>query len=141
MGSNARKLIEERFSAGATLWLIRKKGHLAGYQWTIPKDPINPTYVPHTETDVHNIAGEVFKPFRDDGVYQESIKKMLFSLKAKGYKRFFSEAYLWNKKAIRAQSKTGLRRIGTARRFDLFGRNVVVWSDMINSRKSCSKPE
>lgn len=132
MGSAASDLIDDRFNKGAVLWLIEENGSVAGYKWTIVKDWLMPTYVPHTDSDVHEFGSEIFKGFRGRNILQLSTKYVLITLKNEGFKRYYSESYLWNKPAINAFSKTDYRKIGIAKRFGLFGRNVVIWYDMSN---------
>jgi hypothetical protein len=133
MGSAASNLIHQRFEKGGILWLIKVDNNLAGYRWTIVKDPITPTYVPHTEKDVHVIATELFKEYRGKNLFILFTKHMMITLKNEGFKRVFSETYLWNKRADNALSKIEYyRKIGIARRFSFFGRNIVIWYDMSN---------
>jgi hypothetical protein len=133
MGSAANNLINKRFDKGGILWLIKVDNHLAGYRWTIVKDPLSRTYVPHTEKDVHVIATELFKEYRGQNLFILFTKYMMITLKNEGFKRVFSEIYLWNKRAEHAISKIEYyRKIGIARRFNFFGRNIVIWYDMSN---------
>ena len=132
MGSGARILIDERLKNGAVLWLVKENGNLAGYRWTIVRDTLLGTYVPHTEFDVHEFGVEVFSGYRGRNIFQVFVKHALITLKIEGYKRFFTEVHLWNERSMKAMAKTDLRKIGTATRFNFFGRNVVIWYDMCN---------
>lgn len=132
MGSAGGIIIDERFDKGALLWLIEEDCHMAGYRWTIVKDPLMPTYIPHTESDVHELGAEIFEGFRGRNILQISTKYILITLKNEGFKRFYSESYLWNKRAVNAFLKTDYRKIGIAKRFSLFGRNVIIWYGMSN---------
>jgi len=49
----AHQSLEERFREGATLWLIRSEGQLAGYGWTLTGHTMRPHYVPLGVNDVH----------------------------------------------------------------------------------------
>jgi len=133
MGSAASMLIRERFNKGAALWLLKENGQLAGYQWTISNNHETPTYLPHTETDVHTIGIELLKEFRGrDLLYLFQVSTFI-TLKNNGFKRHYLETYLWNKRALKAFSKIGLRKIGIARRFNFLGKNIVIWYDMPNT--------
>lgn len=140
MGSATNEMINKRFKNGAVLWLIKEGDCIAGYSWTIVKDPITPTYIPHSEDDVHRIGSEIFSGFRGRNLFQLLTKYMLITLKKEGFKRFYSEAYLWNKQAISAMLKTDYRKIGVAKRFSLFGRNVVIWYEMSNLKNADEYP-
>lgn len=132
MGSAADEILKKRFENGATLWIMIADGKVAGYKWTIVKDPLTPTYIPHTQKDIHGIGGEMFGSFRGRNLFQIFTKYKLITLKREGFSRFYSETYIWNKAAVKACLKTDYREIGIAKRFNLFGRNIVVWYDMSN---------
>ena len=42
----ARRKIKERFELGASLWLIKVEGKLAGYGWTLQGRTVEPHYFP-----------------------------------------------------------------------------------------------
>lgn len=132
MGSAASTLISQRFSHGATLWLTKENNQLAGYRWTISKDNLLKTYIPHTESDVHDFGSELFEEFRGRNILQISFKQTMLTLKKEGYKRCYGEIHMHNKRSLKAYSRTIFRKIGIAKRFNFFGRNVVVWYDMYN---------
>jgi hypothetical protein len=130
MGSATSILIPERFNKGAVLWLLKEDCQIAGYQWTIANNHATPTYFPHTEGDVHSIGIEIMPDYRGHNLQNIFQKQMWIILKNEGFKRFLSETYLRNERAIKAFSKTGQRGIGIASRFNFFGKNVVIWHDM-----------
>jgi len=130
MGSGTERLIRERFEKGAALWMLRVDGKLAGYRWTLANNKMTPTYLPHSESDLHSIGFELFPEFRGRKLFNEFLTAMHVISKSEGFKRCYSETYLWNRRAINALLKVGMRKIGTARRFKLFGRNIVIWHDM-----------
>jgi hypothetical protein len=135
MGRRAEYIIKERFDKGAVLWLIKEDGRLVGYRWIIAKDPLYPTYFPHMESDIHGIDAEFFKDSRGKGLTGITQKKTMIALKQEGFKRWISEISPRNKSSIRANLKMGHQQIGVARRFSLFGRDIVIWSDMCNKEK------
>jgi hypothetical protein len=130
MGSASGILIRERFNKGAMLWLIKKNDQLAGYRWTIANNHKTPTYFPHTETDMHSIGIEIFRDFRRHHLFYIFQQSMVITLKNEGFKRFYSETFLYNKRAMKAMLNYGLRKIGIATRFSIFGKNIVIWHDM-----------
>lgn len=130
MGSAGSILVRERFDKGFVLWLLKENGQLAGYRWTIVNNHVTPTYVPHTETDAHSIGIEIFSDFRGSHLFRLFDEGIKIALKKEGYKRFYSETFLYNKRAIKAILKTSSRKIGIATRFNIFGKNVIAWHDM-----------
>ena len=130
MGSAGSILIPERFNKGAILWLYKENGILVGYRWTIVNNHVTPTYVPHTKTDVHSIGEEIFPAFRGKNIHQLAMRFVRITSKNEGFKRYYSETYLWNKRAIKSILKGGTRPIGIATRFSIFGKNVVIWHNM-----------
>jgi hypothetical protein len=130
MGSAGSILVRERFNKGAVLWLLKENGRLAGYRWSIINNHVTPTYFPHTETDVHSIGIEIFPGFRGGDLFRLFHEGTKVVLKKEGSKRFYSETHLWNKRAVKAYSKTNSHKIGIATRFSVFGKNVVIWHDM-----------
>jgi len=130
MGSAGSILIHDRFAKGAVLWLIKVNGILAGYRWTFNNDHTNPTYVPHTEKDVHSIGVELFPAFRGQEMFNLFKKSMYITLKNELFKRFYLKTHLWNRRAVKAFLKTDTHKIGIATRFRIFGKNVVIWHDM-----------
>ena len=130
MGSAASILIHERFNKGAVLWLLKENRHIAGYRWTIVNNHVTPTYVPHTKTDVHSVGAELFVEFQGRSLIDLFLKSTLITLKDEGFKRYYAETYLQNKRALKAFSRIGLHKIGTASRFSIFGKNVVIWHDV-----------
>ena len=103
---------------------------LGGYRWTICSDHFNTTFVPHTEADVHSIGLELLPAFRSRGLFELFRKHFLVTLKKEGFKKLYSETYLYNKRAVKAHLKIGVSKIGIATRFSIFGKNVVIWHDM-----------
>lgn len=134
MGSAASKLIPERFNKGAILWLYKENRILVGYRWTIVNNHVTPTYVPHTKTDVHSIGEEIFPAFRGKNLHQLAMRYVRIISKNEGFTRYYSETYLWNKRAIKSILKSGTRPIGIATRFSIFGKNIVIWHDMTSKK-------
>jgi hypothetical protein len=135
MGSASSKLLRERLSKGAALWLLKENNHVCGYWWTIANNHVTPTYLPHIDTDVHAIGVELFESFRGRGhLFRHFIKAIQLTLKEEGFKRYYAETYLTNKRALNAIFNVGEHKVGTASRFSLFGKNVVIWHEMSETR-------
>ena len=134
MGSAANILIRKRFNKGAVLWLLKTNQQLAGYRWTISNNHVTPTYIPHTETDVHSIGTEIFPAFRGLDLYILFDQGTKIIFKNEGFKRFYYETYLWNKRAVKAILKTSSHKIGVATRFKIFGKNIIIWHDMSSKK-------
>jgi hypothetical protein len=130
MGSAGNILIRKRFGLGAVLWLLKVNGQLAGYRWTIANNHVTPTHLPHTESDAHSIGIEIFPIFRGSHLFRQFDEGLKILLKKEGYKRFYSETFLWNKHAIKAISKTSSCKIGISTMFCIFGKTIVIWHDM-----------
>ncbi len=131
MGSVASIFIRDRFNKGAVLWLYKVDGNLAGYCWTIVKNHSEPAFFPLTDTDVHFVGTEIFPDFRGGDLFRLFDEATKINLKKEGSRRYFSETYLWNERAVKAiLKKTSARKIGIATRFSIFGKNIVIWHDM-----------
>ena len=138
MGSASSIIIPDRFNKKAVLWLLKIDGRLAGYRWTIANNHSTPTYFPHTETDVHSIDVEIFSDFRGQHILQYFKAIVEDTLRKEGFKRHYSETYLWNRHAVKAILKTGLMTMGIATRFSIFGKNIVIWHEMSDKIKFTS---
>jgi hypothetical protein len=119
--------MRERFQRGAVLWLIRVEGTLAGYGWTLRGRTIEPHYFPVGVDDVHLFDFHVLPQFRGLGMNPTLVKYILGNLAAAGGRRALIEAAEWNSPQLSSLSKTPFRRIGQARKYDLFDRTIVVW--------------
>src|SRR5437870_1855519 len=60
--------IRERFQKGASLWLVKSDGKLAGYGWTFIGRTIEPHFFPLGKDDVHLFDFLVFPEFRGQGI-------------------------------------------------------------------------
>jgi ribosomal protein S18 acetylase RimI-like enzyme len=119
----------ERFDKGASLWLIKSEGKLAGYGWTLRGRTIEPHYFPPEEGDVHLFDFHVFPQYRGWGMNPFLVTHILRSLATEGAGRALIEAAEWNQAQLSSLSKTPFRFLGRARKLTIFGRTIVCWTE------------
>jgi ribosomal protein S18 acetylase RimI-like enzyme len=120
--------IKERFEHGASLWLIKSEGRLAGYGWTLQGHTVEPHYFRLGPDDVHLFDFHVFPQYRGRGVNPHLVNHILRSLAAECQGRAFIEAAEWNQAQLASLSRTPFHRLGSARKFTIFGRTIVWWA-------------
>jgi ribosomal protein S18 acetylase RimI-like enzyme len=125
----ARQHVKERFGQGASLWLIRSGGKLAGYGWTLQGRTMEPHYFPLGQDDVHLFDFHVFAQFRGRGINPFLVNHILQILAAARAGRGFIEAAEWNRAQLSSLAKTPFHRLGLARKFTIFGRTFVWWRE------------
>lgn len=123
----AGRNIKERFEKGASLWLIRSEGELAGYGWTLRGRTIESHYFPIGKDDAHLFDFHVFSRYRGRGLNPYLVTKILCNLAAESAGRAFIEAAEWNRPQLSSLKKTPFHRLGYASKVALFGRTVVCW--------------
>ena len=123
----ARHNINHRFALGASLWLIRFEDKLAGYGWTLQGRTVEPHYFPLGQDDVQFLDFHVFPKFRGRALDWFLMTHILHELAKEGRARAFGEAAEWNKASLSSFGMTAFRRLGFARKFEIFGRTVVSW--------------
>lgn len=117
----------ERFGQGASLWLIRWEGRLAGYGWTMTGHTIEPHYHPLGANDVHMFDFLVFPEYRGRNVNPSLVDHILNQMTQEGRSRAYIEVREWNKPQLQSLRKTKFQRLGVARKTSLFGRTFVEW--------------
>ena len=122
----ARRNIAERFEKGASLWLIRCDGNLAGYGWTLRGSTIEPHYFPLAQDDVHFFDFHVFPQYRGRGMNPFLVNQILRELVAEGPGRAFIEAAEWNQAQLSSLTRTPFRPLGFASKLTVFGRTLVL---------------
>lgn len=125
----AHRNIEERFDKGASLWLIRSHGKLAGYGWTLQGGTVEPHYFPLGTDDVQFLDFHVFPKYRGRAVDFFLVTQILNALAADGLARAFGEAAEWNEASVSSFRMTPFRCLGSARKFTIFGRTIVFWTE------------
>jgi len=124
----AQQNIKERFGLGASLWLIRSEGNLAGYGWTLQGCTVEPHYFPLGERDVQFLDFHVFPKYRGRAMDWVLVNHIISELAADGCKRAYGEAAEWNKASLSSFAMTSFRRLGLARKFTVLGHTLVGWN-------------
>ncbi len=120
--------LRSRFNRGSTLWIIKYQEKTAGMFWTITGTTIEPHYVCITEFDAHLYNGKILDDFRGHGLFPALTHYILGELKKEGFVRAYVETNRGNTAAIRAFEKISVKRVATARKYRLFGRNITIWN-------------
>jgi ribosomal protein S18 acetylase RimI-like enzyme len=123
----ARRLMKERFGLGASLWMIKSEGHLAGYGWSLQGRTVEPHYFPLGQDDVHLFDFHVFPQFRGRGMNPFLVNHILQSLATEKAGRAFIEAAEWNQPQLSSLTKTPFHRLGMAGKWTILGRTMVRW--------------
>jgi GNAT superfamily N-acetyltransferase len=121
--------INERFAAGAELWLLRSDGVIAAYGWTIKGKTMKPHFFPFTPKDVHCFDFYVFPEFRGRGLNSTLVEQILLKTGGDGSVRAFIESAAWNKAQLSSLKKTPFRKFGIARKFCIGRSALVLWSN------------
>ncbi|MGO8697125.1 MAG: GNAT family N-acetyltransferase [Limisphaerales bacterium] len=132
----AGRRLQERFGRGATLWLYKVDGKLAGYGWSVLADPMEPHYHPLGFNDAHLFDFFVFPEYRGRRVNPQLVLAVLRRLKTEGRDRAFIEAAEWNTPQLHSLGRTPFVELGRALKYHFFGRPLVLWTQ----RKPASKP-
>ena len=119
--------ITERFGKGASLWLVRADGQLAGYGWTLVGGTMENHYVSLGSEDVHLFDFLVFPDFRGRGINPTLTIHVLETHAGEGRRRAFLEAAEWNTAQLSSLRRTPFQEFGVARKRGLFGKPSVVW--------------
>ena len=125
----ARRNVEERFALGASLWLIKLDGNLAGYGWSLRGRTVEPHYFCLGLDDVHLFDFHVFPQYRGLGVNPSLVNYILRSLATESQGRAFIEAAEWNHAQLTSLRKTPFRRLGWARKRSIGGLTIVWWAE------------
>ena len=123
----SRRNFSTRFREGASVWLIRSGGELAGFGWTRTGRPIKPHFFPFGPNDVHLFDFLVFPEFRGKGINPLLVNHILDQLSAEGRTRAYIEAAEWNHSQLNSLSNTSFKLLGVARKVSIFGRTFVEW--------------
>ena len=123
-----QQTMKERFDLGASLWMIKSRGKLAGYGWTLQGGTVEPHYFPLGHDDVQFIDFHVFPKFRGRAIDWFLMTQILHRLAAEGLGRAFGESGEWNQASIASFKMASFRRLGVAKKWTIFGRTFVRWS-------------
>jgi ribosomal protein S18 acetylase RimI-like enzyme len=125
----ADRNIRERFSAGASLWLVMSGNEIAGFGWTICGRAIEPYYFPMGPEDVQLFDFYVVPRFRGRAIHWMLTAHILYALAAEGKSRAFADTGEWNQAQLASFKMTPLRFLGFVRTYKLFGRLFTRWVD------------
>jgi len=123
----AQRQLEERFKAGASLWLIRCEGQVAGYGWTLAGRTMRSYFVPFGADDVHLFDFLVFPEYRGRRVNPTLVSYILAALTQEGKSRAYIEAAEWNQAELKSLGRTTFHLLGRARKTAFLGRTIVEW--------------
>jgi RimJ/RimL family protein N-acetyltransferase len=132
MISNMGKVIIEdmlqRFhTKGATLWIAKINGRVAGVQWSKIGGFDGFDAIPLTSKDVVPIAVFVYPDFRGQNIGPTMIQKMICELNKKGVNRVYINVNIWNTTQLHSVLKAGFKKIGVYREFKVLGRHITIW--------------
>jgi hypothetical protein len=122
-----RHQIEERYAAGAEMWLARCEGAIAGYGWTIKGSTVAPHFFQLSPTDVHLFDFFVFPEFRGRRINPTLVWQILLETGREGAGRAWIEVAAWNRPQISSLEKTPFRVTGAARKICLGSRVLTLW--------------
>src|ERR1051325_1281371 len=125
------KQIREQFQQGASAWLVKKNGQLAGYGWTLRGSTMEPHFFPLCENDVHLFDFVVFPEFRGQGTNPVLVNRILKVTASEGCGRAFIEAARRNKRQMKSLGKTPFRTFGLAKKMSCFGWIWVAWHPIV----------
>jgi GNAT superfamily N-acetyltransferase len=125
----SQELFCSRFRQGASLWLIRFEGGLAGYGWTMAGRTVEPHYHPLGATDIHLFDFLVFPEYRGRNLNPQLVGYILQESTVEGSTRAYIEVREWNRPQLISLGKTNFRLLGLARKVSLFGRTFVEWAN------------
>lgn len=131
--------IKERFGRGASLWIIKSWGRMAGYGWTLQGRTIEPHYYRLGPDDVHLFDFYVFPEYRGQGINPLLVSEILRNLTAEGLGRAFIEAAEWNHSQLVSLGKTSFQRLGRASKSTILRRTIICWdeSDTAQQEQEC----
>jgi ribosomal protein S18 acetylase RimI-like enzyme len=121
--------IKERFGRGASLWMIKSGGRMAGYGWTLQGRTIEPHYYHLGPNDVHLFDFYVFPQYRGQGMNPLLVNEILHNLTAEGLERAFIEAAEWNHAQLVSLGKTPFQLLGRASKFTIFRHTIICWDE------------
>ncbi len=128
-----RELTEPLFSLrlkqGATIWLLRSEGKLAGYVWGAIEHTPEPYYYPLAAGDAYLYDSLVFPEYRGRRFHLYLLNYVMTEMKAQNMRRAHFDVAEWNQASLSSTVKTAYPRhvLGVARKATFFGRTFVEW--------------
>lgn len=137
----ARRNMEERFGLGASIWLIRTNGNLAGYGWTLQGRTVEPHYFPLSAHDVQFLDFHVFPKYRGRAMDWFLMTNILHQLAGEGCIRAFGEAAEWNNASLASFYMASFNRLGCAKKWTVFGHTIVSWTQgqALQQKRECER--
>jgi GNAT superfamily N-acetyltransferase len=132
----ALRNMKERFAQGASLWMIKSEGTLAGFGWTLQARTIEPHYFRLGQEDVHLFDFHVFPEYRGQGLNPLLVTQILSNLAAECDGRAFIEAAEWNHAQLASLRKTPFLQLGWARKLTMFRNTMVLWDENKAARQN-----
>jgi ribosomal protein S18 acetylase RimI-like enzyme len=123
----ARQEMKNRFSQGASLWMLKVEGQVAGYGWTLRGRTIEPHFFGLGRNDAHLFDYYVAPSHRGRGLNPLLVNHILRSLAVEGGGRAFIEVAEWNHAQLSSLRKTPFRRLGRALKVTIGSRTIVQW--------------
>ena len=122
----AQRNVKERFEKGASLWLIKSEGRLAGYGWTLRGRTIQPHYFPIGQDDAHLFDFHVFPQHRRRGMNPFLVDHILRGLATEGVARALIEAAERNHPQLSSPEEDSISHAGLCTQANLFWSNSRV---------------
>jgi ribosomal protein S18 acetylase RimI-like enzyme len=125
----ADRRIKERFAQGASLWVIKCEGQLAGFGWTLQGQTIEPHFFLLGVDDLHLFDFHVFPQYRGRRLNPLLVNYILSHMAIECHGRAFIEAAEWNLSQLASLRRTSFRQLGLARKFTLFRHAIVCFHE------------
>jgi len=125
----AGRRIKERFAQGASLWIVKCEGRLAGFGWTLQGRTVEPHYFFLGTDDLHLFDFHVFPQYRGRRLNPLLVNYILSTMAAECRGRAFIEAAEWNVPQLASLRRTPFHQLGSARKFTFFRHAIVCFSE------------
>jgi len=118
-----------RLKQGATIWLLRFEGKLAGYVWAAIERTLEPYYYPLAAGDGYLYDSLIFPEYRGRRLHLHLLNYVMTEMKAQNMRRAHFEVAEWNQASLSSTAKAAYPRhlLGVARKATFFGRTFVEW--------------
>lgn len=126
------------FPDGASLSIAIVDGQIGAHLWSLRSSGNYPKYFPFFplfNEDALVFAGYAHSGFRGKNLMPALIRFNAEVLRREGVRQIFASCKVWNEPSKRCIVKGGLRCIGTARSFRIFGRRIVIWAGAIEEKR------
>lgn len=117
--------MQDHFSKGAYLWLIKNDGQVVGMVWMIREHTLKPYYWPMMPGDVHLFDNEIFPDYRGRGINAVFLNGLVVELKDMGLVRAFIETRIINVSERKSLKKTLFVELTTARKWHFLNRDFT----------------